>query len=146
MLSIKRSNCFDPPLGVYAVKLRLKSRVLSETEVYDVVHSVTIVGPDLTAAGTLSNNCVMLRYPPDDPEVPEEPLVPEDPSDPEVPEVPDEPLVPAIPEVPLVPEDPDVPLVPDEPEVPLIPEVPLVPEIPEVPLVPLSPDVPEVPE
>ncbi len=50
MLSIKRSNCFDPPLGVYAVKLRLKSRVLPGTDVYVVVHSVTIVEPDLTEA------------------------------------------------------------------------------------------------
>ena len=78
----------------YAVKLRLKSNVLPATEVYDVVHSVTMADPDLDVAGILSNSCVILRYPPEDPEAPVAPGAPEVPEEPEVPDVPEEPEIP----------------------------------------------------
>ena len=56
-LSITRSNCFAPKLeGTYAEKLRLNINVLPATDVYEVVHSVTIVEPDLVVAGILSNS------------------------------------------------------------------------------------------
>jgi hypothetical protein len=61
--------------------------------------------------------------------VTEVPLVPDDP------ELPD---VPLLPEVPLVPDEPDVPLDPLEPDVP---EVPPEPDEPEPPLEPEVPDV-----
>jgi len=99
----------------YAVKLRLKSNVLPATEVYDVVHSVTMADPDLDVAGILSNSCVILRYPPEDPEAPVAPGAPE---------VPDEPDVP---EVPLVPEGPEAPVGPVGPEEPGDPEAPVAP-------------------
>ena len=53
---------------------------------------------------------------PDEPEVPDEPLIPL------LPEVPDEPLTPLLPEV---PDDPDVPLLPEVPDEPLLPAGPV---------------------
>jgi len=79
----------------------------------------------------------------DVPDVPEEPDVPEDPLVPAAPDVPEDPLVPAAPDV---PEDPLVPAAPDVPEDPLVPAAPDVPEEPDVPEAPAAPDVPEDPD
>jgi hypothetical protein len=122
----------------------LNINVLPATEVYAVVHSVTMADPDLDVAGMLSNSWVMLRYPPEDPEVPEEPLVPEVPLDP-TPEVPEEPLDPEVPEVPLVPEDPEAPVGPVGPEEPDDPEAPVGPVGPEEPDDPEDPVAPGAP-
>lgn len=59
--SITKSNCLSPVEEAKHEKLRLNNEVDPAVEVYVVVHSVTMVDPDLVVAGTLFRSSVIER-------------------------------------------------------------------------------------